>query len=182
MHNRTSFSRVGIVIDRDGFRLNVGIIVANVAGDVLWAKRIRQNAWQFPQGGIQRGEAPEQTMVRELHEELGLSAADVQVMGCTRGWLSYLLPSHYVRHGRGRVCIGQRQKWFLLRLVGPENNVRFDATSHPEFESWRWVNWWRPMNEVVEFKRDVYRAALTELAPLAGISSAPQDEPAADAA
>lgn len=158
------------MIDADGFRPNVGIIVANPAGEVLWAKRVRQQAWQFPQGGIQHGETPEQAMIRELEEELGLSAQDVQLVGCTSGWLSYRLPHRFVRRGRGRTCIGQRQKWFLLRLVGPESRVRFDLTSQPEFDGWRWVDWWHPLSEVVEFKRDVYRSALNELAPLLDIS------------
>lgn len=158
------------MIDSDGFRPNVGIIVANTAGEVLWAKRVRQDAWQFPQGGIQRGESPEQAMIRELYEELGLGVEDVEVVGCTVGWLSYRLPSHYVRRNKGRVCIGQRQKWFALRLIGPESRVRFDASEQPEFDGWRWVNWWHPLDEVVEFKRDVYRAALSELAPLIGVS------------
>lgn len=161
------------MIDADGFRANVGIIVANRAGAVLWAKRVRQDAWQFPQGGIQYGESPEEAMARELHEELGLSIADVEVIGCTVGWHCYRLPSHYVRRGRGRTCIGQRQKWFVLRLIGPESNVRFDASAQPEFDDWRWVDWWQPLSEVVEFKRDVYRAALDELAPLLGISPRP---------
>ena len=168
------------VIDADGFRPNVGIIVANRAGEVLWAKRVRQDAWQFPQGGIQRDESPEQAMARELHEELGLTLADVEVIGSTQGWYSYRLPIQYVRRGRGRTCIGQRQKWFLLRLTGPESHVRFDASEQPEFEGWRWVNWWHPLSEVVEFKREVYLGALEELAPLAGI--APRDPRTADAA
>lgn len=180
MHNRGNSTRGIPVIDADGFRPNVGIIVANRAGEVLWAKRVRQNAWQFPQGGIQHGESPEQAMARELHEELGLTLQDVQVIGMTAGWYSYRLPRHYVRRGRGRQCIGQRQKWFALRLVGPESNVRFDASAHPEFDNWRWVDWWHPLTEVVDFKREVYRGALDELAPLLGIE--PRDAKRADAA
>lgn len=168
------------MIDADGFRPNVGIIVANRAGEVLWARRVRQDAWQFPQGGIQHGESPEQAMARELHEELGLELADVEIVGATRGWYSYRLPRQYLRRGRGRTCIGQRQKWFLLRLVGPESNVRFDASAQPEFDAWRWVDWWYPVGEVVEFKREVYRGAMEELAPLAGIT--PRDPRTADAA
>ena len=168
------------MIDADGFRPNVGIIVANRAGEVLWAKRVRQEAWQFPQGGIQRGESPEQAMARELHEELGLTLSDVEVLGATQGWYSYHLPPQFVRRGRGRVCIGQRQKWFALRLIGSESNVRFDASEQPEFERWRWVDWWYPLEEVVEFKREVYRGALNELAPLVGLP--PQHRAAVDAA
>lgn len=180
VHNRPTHARAVNVIDADGFRPNVGIIVANQAREVLWAKRVRQDAWQFPQGGIRFGETPEQAMQRELHEELGLGPEDVQILGCTRGWYSYRLPSQYVRRGRGRTCIGQRQKWFALRLIGDESRVRFDAGPQPEFEGWRWVSWWHPLIEVVEFKRDVYRGALRELAPLLDIE--PRDAPTADAA
>lgn len=159
------------MIDPDGFRPNVGIIVANSASEVLWAKRVRQDAWQFAQGGIQRGETPEQAMERELGEELGLTLADVEVMGCTSDWLSYRLPRQYLRRKRhGRLCIGQRQKWFVLRLTAPDCRVRLDASDQPEFDGWRWVDWWYPLREVVAFKRDVYAAALTELAPLVGVS------------
>jgi putative (di)nucleoside polyphosphate hydrolase len=161
-------SFVTVVIDSDGFRPNVGIIVVNGPGQVLWAKRIGQQAWQFPQGGIQRGESPKQAVIRELHEELGLYAEDVEILGCTSGWLRYRLPNHYIRRGRGRVCIGQKQKWFVLRLRGAEERVRFDTTAQPEFDGWRWVDWWHPLTEVVEFKREVYQAALRELRPLIG--------------
>lgn len=156
------------MIDSDGYRPNVGIILTNTAGQALWAKRIGQDAWQFPQGGIKRGESPRQALYRELHEELGLFAVDVEIIGVTQGWLRYDLPARYIRYGRGRVCIGQKQKWFVLRLVGDEGRVHFDATPSPEFDGWRWVDWWLPVDEVVEFKREVYRRALNELAPLIG--------------
>jgi len=164
------FLRSGYVIDSDGYRPNVGIILANSAGQVLWAKRIGQDAWQFPQGGIQRGEAPRDALLRELHEELGLSHDDVEILAVTQGWLRYQLPKRYVRQGRGRICIGQKQKWFLLRLIAPEDRVHFDASPTPEFDGWRWIDWWTPASEVIEFKREVYRRALDELAAAAGIA------------
>lgn len=158
------------MIDSDGYRPNVGIILTSPGGRVLWAKRIGQQAWQFPQGGIKHGETPEEALIRELHEELGLFREHIEILGVTRGWLRYRLPSRYVRHQqRGRTCIGQKQKWFVLRLLAPESAVRFDATTHPEFDGWRWVDWWHPLSEVVEFKREVYQAALNELAPLIGV-------------
>lgn len=157
------------MIDADGYRPNVGIVLGNGAGQVLWAKRVHQDAWQFPQGGIQRDEDPEVAMLRELHEELGLVREDVKVLGHTEGWLSYKLPQRYIRPRRGRVCIGQKQKWFALQLTGAESHIRFDSAPIPEFEGWRWVDYWFPLNEVVEFKREVYRQALDELAPLFGV-------------
>jgi len=158
------------VIDADGFRPNVGIVICNAEGKLLWAKRIGQNAWQFPQGGIQRGEKPEQALFRELGEELGLTRDDVQILGVTSGWLRYRLPSRYLRRSRGRVCIGQKQKWFALRLIADDTAVRLDASDKPEFDGWRWVDYWLPLDEVVEFKREVYHSALRELA---GVLSGP---------
>jgi putative (di)nucleoside polyphosphate hydrolase len=156
------------VIDRDGYRPNVGIILISGSGQVLWAKRIGQQAWQFPQGGIKHGETPEDALFRELNEELGLVREHVEVLGVTSDWLRYRLPSRFIRRRRGRVCIGQKQKWFALRLIAEESNVHFDATCDPEFDGWRWVDYWHPLSEVVEFKREVYHRALHELATLIG--------------
>lgn len=156
------------MIDRDGYRPNVGIILSSNAGKVLWAKRIGQEAWQFPQGGIDRDESPEDALYRELNEELGLRKEHVEVLGVTRDWLRYQLPQRYLRSRRGRNCIGQKQKWFALRLTAAESLVRFDASPKPEFDGWRWVDYWHPLTEIVEFKREVYTHALYELAPLLG--------------
>lgn len=154
------------MIDADGYRPNVGIVLGNDHGQLLWAKRIGMPAWQFPQGGINPGEDPEQAMQRELREELGLDPGHVEVLGTTRDWLRYTLPPRYRRRGNVPQCIGQKQRWFALRLKGPESAVRFDLGDPPEFERWRWVDYWYPVKEVVAFKRDVYRAALHELEPL----------------
>ena len=154
------------MIDSDGFRPNVGIIVANSTCQVLWARRAGQNAWQFPQGGIKADESPEQALFRELNEELGLEPGHVEIVGCTRGWLRYTLPRRFIRRNTRQVCIGQKQVWFLLRLLGSEGDVRLDVSGQPEFDHWKWVNYWRPAREVIYFKRHVYRRALKELEPL----------------
>ena len=152
------------VIDKEGYRANIGIIVSNDAGQVLLAKRIGQDAWQFPQGGMQPNETPEQALYRELHEELGLEAKDVIILGCTKNWLRYRLPHHFRRHQFKPVCIGQKQKWFLLKLMSDPSLIRFDHTEKPEFDGWRWESYWQPIQEVIHFKRKVYNRALRELA------------------
>ncbi len=151
------------MIDSDGYRPNVGIILSNDEGKLLWAKRIGQNAWQFPQGGIQEGESPEEALFRELMEEVGLTTEHVEILGSTQNWLKYRLPRRFIRQGKKPLCIGQKQKWFILRLTADEANLRFDSTETPEFDGWRWVDYWYPVRDVVFFKRDVYRRALQEL-------------------
>lgn len=153
------------MIDSEGFRANVGIMLANARGELLWARRIGQNAWQFPQGGIQKGESPEQALYRELQEEIGLGETDVEVIASTRGWLRYRLPSRLVRKDSRPMCIGQKQKWFLLKMLAEDSEITVDNGGKPEFDGWRWVSYWYPLGQVVTFKRDVYRRALKELAP-----------------
>ena len=146
-------------IDKDGFRANVGIVLAQASGAVFLGGRVGGRGWQFPQGGINRGERVEDALFRELWEEVGLERRDVEVLGSTRGWLRYRLPRQYVRDR----CIGQKQRWYLLKLVGDDSRLRFDATAQPEFDRWRWAEFWTPVREVVYFKRRVYVRALHEL-------------------
>ena len=166
------------MIDSQGFRANVGIVLCNRHDQVLWARRFGQNAWQFPQGGIKPRETPEEAMYRELHEEVGLYPEDVEILAQTRGWLRYRLPPHMVRRHRRPVCIGQKQRWFLLRLTAPESHIRLDAMPRPEFDHWEWVDFWLPVDQVVSFKREVYRRAMTEFARHLGIPQ-PADVPRA---
>ncbi|HSG58868.1 MAG TPA: RNA pyrophosphohydrolase [Woeseiaceae bacterium] len=150
-------------IDTEGFRANVGIILANDDGKLLLAGRIGSKGWQFPQGGMRVGENPEDAMYRELHEEVGLDADDVDVLGVTEDWLRYRLPDKFVRRNSKPLCVGQKQRWFMLRLVSSPDAVRFDRCAHPEFDRARWVDFWKPVNEVIYFKRRVYARALYEL-------------------
>ncbi|MCL4120520.1 UNVERIFIED_CONTAM: hypothetical protein GTU68_039041, partial [Idotea baltica] len=152
------------VIDADGFRLGIGIILTNNAGQVLWARRVNQDAWQFPQGGMDPDETPEESMFRELHEEIGLTSENVRILSCTQEWLKYRLPQKMLRTHSFPLCIGQKQKWFLLRLVTNEQLIRMDSYHKPEFDNWCWVDYWYPLEQVVLFKQEVYRKALTELA------------------
>ena len=154
------------MLDRDGYRPNVGIILVNSRNEVFWGKRIREHSWQFPQGGIKRGESPEQAMYRELHEEVGLHPEHVRLIGRTREWLRYDVPTHWVRREWRGHYRGQKQIWFLIRLVGRDTDIDLRASGHPEFDAWRWNSFWVPLEAVIEFKREVYRLALIELSRL----------------
>ena len=158
------------MLDKEGYRPNVGIILANQRNEVFWGKRVHQHAWQFPQGGIQSGETPLQAMYRELEEEIGLARVHVRVLGRTREWLRYEVPERWARRQReGREGIkagayrGQKQIWYLLRMVGRDCDVKLRASGHPEFDAWRWHDYWVPLEAVIDFKREVYRQALIEL-------------------
>lgn len=153
------------MIGEDGYRQNVGIIIANSKGRLFWAKRLRKRGWQFPQGGIVSGELPLLALYRELHEETGLRPWHVKVVATTQGWLRYQLPERY-QNRDGLRCVGQKQKWFFLRLIAPESVINLFATNNPEFDRWEWVDYWYPLEEVVSFKRHVYRNALERFFPL----------------
>ena len=112
-------------------------------------------------------------MYRELLEEIGLSPEDVAVLGMTSEWLHYRLPERFVRRKKLPLCIGQKQLWFLLRFLAPDNRLRLDGTKTPEFDRWAWVDYWHPMYNVIFFKRAVYRQALQELRPLVFSSRIP---------
>jgi len=157
--------RRAAVLDKEGYRPNVGIILANQRDEVFWGKRVNQHAWQFPQGGIKHGETPQQAMFRELEEEVGLQHDHVRVLGRTRDWLRYEVPERWARRPRedGASYRGQKQIWYLLRLVGRDCDVKLRASVHPEFDAWRWHDYWVPLEAVIDFKREVYRQALLEL-------------------
>jgi len=150
-------------IDDEGFRANVGIILTDHRGKLMIGGRIGSKGWQFPQGGMLRGEDAEQAMYRELQEEVGLEPPDVELLGVTSDWLRYRLPEKYIRRNSSPLCIGQKQRWFMLRLAAAPEKLRFDLAGEPEFDRARWVDFWRPVNEVIYFKRRVYACALHEL-------------------
>jgi len=161
------------MLDREGFRPNVGIILINARNEVFWGKRIGEHSWQFPQGGIKYGETPEQAMYRELHEEVGLLPEHVKIVGRTRDWLRYEVPDKFIRREIRGHYRGQKQIWFLLRLAGRDCDIHLRATEHPEFDAWRWSQYWVPLDAVIEFKRDVYQLALTELSRFLSRQRAP---------
>jgi len=155
-------------IDRQWYRANVGIVLMRDDGQLFLGGRSGGRGWQFPQGGVRRGEPVDDALFRELNEEIGLQPNDVQVVGQTRGWLRYRLPAPFVRRDSMPTCIVQKQRWYLLRLCADEARLRFDATDQPpEFDRWRWVDYWEPIREVIYFKRHVYSRALHELGRMA---------------
>ncbi|MGH8267448.1 MAG: RNA pyrophosphohydrolase [Steroidobacteraceae bacterium] len=154
------------VIDPDGFRANVGIVLMRGAL-VFLGRRTGGRGWQFPQGGVREGETPADALYRELDEEIGVARSGVALIGQTAQWLSYRLPPRYIRRNQRPLCIGQKQRWFLLRLAADEVTFDFGRTSEPEFDQFRWAPYWEPVREVIYFKRPVYASALTELAAAA---------------
>ena len=154
------------MIDTEGYRANVGIILANLDGSLFWAKRIGENAWQFPQGGIHESESAEQAVFRELQEEVGVTKESVEMLGSTQNWLRYDIPEHLIRRHQTPCCIGQKQRWFLLRFTGQESEVCLNSSDKPEFDQWRWIEPVEPPRSVISFKRNVYAEALEELLPL----------------
>ena len=152
------------MIDDEGFRHGVGIILVNAKRQLFLAKRIGKPAWQFPQGGMKETETPEEAKYRELKEEVGLLPESVKILASTKRWLRYRLPKGLIRQHSKPLCIGQKQKWFLLRMVGQDNQFNLIGTDSPEFDSWAWVSYWYPLTQVVAFKRRVYSMAMKEFA------------------
>ena len=150
------------MVDKDGFRSNVAIVIGDGNGRLFWAKRIRQQAWQFPQGGIDRGESAEDALYRELYEEVGLKSNDVKIIQRSKRWLRYHIPEQMQRKHTKPLCIGQKQRSFYLQMTCDPQLVRFDTSGTPEFDDWKWVNYWYPVNSVIAFKRNIYRNALQE--------------------
>ena len=156
-----------MIIDRNGFRLNVGIVITNEENRLLWCRRLGQpNAWQFPQGGVQKKETIDEAMLRELEEELGLSQMDVKYLFTTPEWLYYRIPKQYRNVQRKPYCRGQKQKWFLLKLTSSDHRIQLNNALSPEFDRWRWVDYWYPTNHVILFKRAVYKKVLSLFEPV----------------
>ena len=151
------------MIDKDGYRPNVGIVVINNSNQVLFAKRKNQSMWQFPQGGIDNNEDDIEACYRELDEEVGLKKADVTILAKTPKWLRYNLPDI---HKSKDNFIGQKQVWFLLKINCNDNNIKLDKHFDIEFDDWEWVDYWKPIAEVINFKRAVYEDMLKSFAPV----------------
>lgn len=144
------------------YRACAGVVLMSRAGKVFVGERIdTPGAWQMPQGGIDDGEAPRDAALRELEEEIGVAADLVSVIARTDGWVYYDLPDHLkgkLWKGRYR---GQKQRWFLLRFEGMDSDISIE-TKHPEFARWKWVDPGAVVENIVPFKREVYREVMGE--------------------
>ena len=154
------------MIDRDGYRKNIGIILCNSKNELLICKRIKENSWQVPQGGFEKNESSENAMFRELFEEIGLQKNDIAILGKTKKWLKYDLPKKYQRKTNNQLCVGQKQIWFLLRLISNDQSINLCTSKNPEFDAWEWVSEKKPLEIVISFKKNVYIKALNELLPI----------------
>jgi len=151
------------MIDKEGYRENVAIVIINKDRKVLWAKRASENAWQFPQGGVKSNEKIEDAMFRELKEEVGISKDKVKILGKTNDWLYYDVPKNWIRKDNN-LYKGQKQIWFLLKFLGGESDIFLKNAIKPEFDDWSWIDYWITNDKVIDFKRDVYSKALKQLA------------------
>lgn len=152
-------------VDPQGYRPNVGMVICNREKQVFLAKRSGIDAWQFPQGGIHPGEALDEAMYRELNEEVGLHPDDVIILGQTEEWVKYRFGSAKKTSG-GETYLGQKQIWFLLQLIAPDTYINLTNAEHHEFDDWKWVDFWTPLELIVEFKRAVYEETLQHFAPI----------------
>ncbi len=147
------------------YRPCVGVMLMNADGHVFVGQRIDNptDAWQMPQGGVDKGEDPRDAVLRELWEETGVVADLVTIEAESDRWLPYDLPHDLVpRIWKGRYK-GQEQKWFLLRFHGADTDVDI-GSKHAEFSQWRWLPSDQLVEKIVPFKRDVYRQVLAEFA------------------
>lgn len=153
------------------YRQGVGIVLVNPAGLVFVGQRINSTtpAWQMPQGGIDKGEDPKDTALRELQEETGVKPKHVSITAETPDWLRYDLPHEIVpRIWKGRYR-GQEQKWYLARFSGRDDQINI-ATKHPEFSEWKWIAPDALVDNIVAFKRDLYREVVGAFARDLGLS------------
>ena len=150
------------------YRPNVGIIIFNRDGKILWCKRKQGDGWQFPQGGIDKGESPLEALYRETYEEVGLKKHQIKIVRENERWIGYDVPKDRVPKYfsfKNRRFKGQTQKWFLAEFLGNNEDINLSLHSQIEFSEWTWSSYWHPITGGIEFKRDAYRKALNDLFP-----------------
>jgi putative (di)nucleoside polyphosphate hydrolase len=150
----------------DDYRMGVGVVLLNQLNQVFVAKRIdTPSAWQMPQGGIDKGEAPHETVMRELTEEIGTDRAEI--IAETKDWLIYDLPEGLRKKVWGGKYKGQKQKWFAMRFTGTDTDIDLTADKHPEFSEWKWTSMDQLVELIVPFKRPLYENIVREFRYLA---------------
>ena len=155
------------MIQNDIYRPNVAIVIINKKGDALWCRRKNHDGWQFPQGGIDSGESPEEAILRETKEEIGLNPTDINILYENKEWINYEVPkarrSNYFF--QKKKFIGQSQKWFLAELKCDDRLIDLNSTLPIEFDKWIWTKYWYPLGATVDFKSEAYRSALNSMLP-----------------
>ena len=147
-------------MDKKNYRRGVGMIIINDDGRFWLGKRIGTEAWQFPQGGIDKGEKVRDAMYRELQEETGLEKDMVEIISISKRWLVYHIPHVFQSHNKK--FDGAMQKWYLLKLIDNDSKINLNASGHAEFDDWKWVDKDTAIKSVIKFKRDVYKSILKE--------------------
>lgn len=150
-------------IEKLPYRPCAGVMILNADGDVFVGQRLdsQTDAWQMPQGGIEKNEDPHQAALRELWEETGITADKAELIAQTKDWVPYDLPHDLVpKLWKGKYR-GQKQQWFLFRFTGEDSDINI-VTEHPEFSHWKWMPKTGLLDAIVPFKRSVYAAVLDE--------------------
>ena len=150
------------MIEQTIYRPCVAIIIVNKAGQVLWCRRKERNGWQFPQGGIDENENPEEAVWREMMEEIGTNKAEI--FKVSTQWINYDIPQETLdKLPWGKKWIGQTQKWFIFKFTGQKTDINVH-TKNPEFSEWKWMSHTELIENAVPFKRKVYKTILNEFA------------------
>lgn len=145
-----------------GYRLGVGMMILNSANQIFMGKKSdgSSESWQMPQGGINPGEYPSQAVMREMLEELGTNNGII--IAETIKWYSYDLPAHIANRSWSGKYRGQKQKWFLIRFEGSDEEINLYSTAHPEFSGWQWMEVLQLPFSTTQFKLDLYNSVVEE--------------------